>query len=82
MYAEAEDYKQIKLHMHILENKGSRQSAFILCSMLKTKRSFLPIKDFLEGSSALKKFEKWFVEHQKISQTRGEVQLVLWVLIF
>jgi hypothetical protein len=73
LYAEADDFKKIKLHLHIIENKGSRESAFIICSMLKIKRSFLPIKDFLEGSNAQKKFEKWFDEIQKNNKKSGEV---------
>lgn len=75
MYAEAEDYKTLKLHMHIQEDKGSRESAFILCSMLKIKRSFLPIKDFLEGSTSQKKFEKWYQENQIRNSPEGEVEM-------
>lgn len=68
MYAEAEDYKKMKLHLHIIEDKGSREAAFEICSMLKAKRSFLPVKDFLEGSSAKKKLEKWLAKNQHKKQ--------------
>lgn len=70
LYAEADDYKKMKLNMHIIEDKSSREAAFEICAMLKAKRSFLPVKDFLEGSTAKKKLEKWLKANQSKTETK------------
>lgn len=63
----------MQLHLHVLENRGSREAAFEICAMLRAKRAFLPLKDFLEGSNAKKKFEKWAAESKTAAAQAGEV---------
>lgn len=66
MYAEKEDYLKLKLNMHINEDKGSKESSFRICFLLRSKRSFLPLEDYLVGSSSQKKFKEWFQQYKKL----------------